>query len=187
MASLTEIALFKACVETPQYIKSFSDLNLDRISGPSNTDDLTEEEVYKKRLNKLFHMAWSGITKYIRTVTQLKQKPIEFPALGILMPVGTAVQKLDGESQRLNSRALHKLDPTDIEVQLWVHQSFVNATGVNVACVDQDSLVQVYDPSQGHFIPNTHHINSSSVANVCDTDVFTIELIIKEIGAQMIH
>ena len=48
-------------------------------------------------------------------------------------------------------------------------------------------MVQAYDPSQGHFIANTHHINSSSVANVCDTDVFTIELIIKEIGAQIIH
>ena len=47
--------------------------------------------------------------------------------------------------------------------------------------------MQLYDPSQGHFIPNTHHINSSSVANVCDTDVFSIELIIKEIGAQIVH
>lgn len=69
MSSLTEIALFKACVETPQYIKSFSDLNLEKISGPTISDDISEEEVYKKRLTKLFHMAWSGITKYMRTVT----------------------------------------------------------------------------------------------------------------------
>ena len=69
MATLTEIALFKACVETPQYIKQFSDLNLDKITGPTNCDDVSEEEIYKKKLNKLFHMAWSGITKYIRTVT----------------------------------------------------------------------------------------------------------------------
>ena len=72
MATLTEIALFKACVETPQYIKQFSDLNLDRISGPTTGEDISEEEIYKKKFNKLFHMAWSGITKYIRTVTQVK-------------------------------------------------------------------------------------------------------------------
>jgi len=72
MSTLTEIALFKACIETPQYIKSWADLNLDRISGPSNPAEYSEEEIYKKKLNKLFHMAWSGITKYIRTVTQVK-------------------------------------------------------------------------------------------------------------------
>jgi hypothetical protein len=72
MATLTEIALFKACIQTPQYIKSFADLNLDRISGPSNSGELSEEEIFKKKLDKLFHMAWSGITKYIRTVTQVK-------------------------------------------------------------------------------------------------------------------
>lgn len=69
MATLTEIALFKACVETPQYIKSFGDINLDRISPPNYCDDLTEEEIMKKKLTKLFHMSWSGITKYMRTVT----------------------------------------------------------------------------------------------------------------------
>ena len=69
MATLTEIALFKACVETPQYIKSFADLNLDRVTATTTLEDISEEELYKKKVNKLFHMAWSGITKYIRTVT----------------------------------------------------------------------------------------------------------------------
>ena len=32
-------------------------------------------------------MAWSGVTKYMRTVTQGKWKPVEFPGLGIFMPV----------------------------------------------------------------------------------------------------
>jgi len=68
MSTLTEIALFKACVETPQYIKSFGDLNLDKVTSPMNADEISEEEMYKKKLNKLFHMAWSGITKYMRTV-----------------------------------------------------------------------------------------------------------------------
>ena len=32
-------------------------------------------------------MAWSGFTKYMRTVCQVKCKPVEFPGLGIFMPV----------------------------------------------------------------------------------------------------
>lgn len=32
-------------------------------------------------------MAWSGICKYMKTVTQIKNKPIEFPGLGIFVPV----------------------------------------------------------------------------------------------------
>ena len=69
MATLTEIALFKACVETPQYIKSFGDLNLERITGPTNPELFNEQQIFEKKLNKMFHMAWSGITKYMRTVT----------------------------------------------------------------------------------------------------------------------
>ncbi len=69
MATLTEIALFKACVENPQFIANLTDLNLDRVSGPSNADELPEDLIFKKKVVKLFHMAWSGITKYMRTVT----------------------------------------------------------------------------------------------------------------------
>ena len=87
MATLTEIALFKACVEKPQFISDYSSFNMDRISGPSNVDGLSEEEINNKKLNKLYHMAWSGICKYMRTVTQIKNKPIEFPGLGIFVPV----------------------------------------------------------------------------------------------------
>lgn len=87
MATLTEIALFKACVEKPQFISDYSSFNMDRISGPSNCEGLSEEEINNKKLNKLYHMAWSGICKYMRTVTQIKNKPIEFPGLGIFVPV----------------------------------------------------------------------------------------------------
>ena len=34
MANLTELALFKACVESPKHIKNLSELNLDRIGDP---------------------------------------------------------------------------------------------------------------------------------------------------------
>jgi len=87
MATLTEIALFKACVENPQYLKKPDDLNLDRISDPSNAHELDEFEIFCKKAIKLFHMSWSGITKYMRTVCQVKCKPVEFPGLGIFLPV----------------------------------------------------------------------------------------------------
>jgi hypothetical protein len=32
-------------------------------------------------------MAWSGVTKYIRTSCHIKYKPVEFPNLGIFLPV----------------------------------------------------------------------------------------------------
>jgi hypothetical protein len=32
-------------------------------------------------------MAWSGVTKYIRTVCHIKMKPVEFPQLGIFIPL----------------------------------------------------------------------------------------------------
>jgi hypothetical protein len=32
-------------------------------------------------------MAWSGLTKYIRTICQIKGRSVEFPGLGIFVPV----------------------------------------------------------------------------------------------------
>jgi hypothetical protein len=46
MATVTELALFKACVESPQYIKHLNELNMDRISDPQNLSDITEEVYY---------------------------------------------------------------------------------------------------------------------------------------------
>ena len=87
MATLTELALFKQCVESPQYIQSLSDLNLDRIGDPSNMVDITESVYYQKKAMKLFHMTWSGVTKYMRTVCQIKNKPVQFPGLGVFVPI----------------------------------------------------------------------------------------------------
>ena len=45
-------------------------------------------------------MAWSGITKYMRTICQVKCKPIEFPNFGIFVPVMNQESK-NSESQKL--------------------------------------------------------------------------------------
>lgn len=61
------------------------DLNLSKVRDPQNFTD--ELDYTKKKALKLYHMAWSGITKYMRTICQLRSKPIEFPHLGVFLPV----------------------------------------------------------------------------------------------------
>lgn len=68
MATITELALFKQCVENPKFIQKLEELNLDRMSDPQNMADITEQIYYQKKALRLFHMTWSGVTKYMRTV-----------------------------------------------------------------------------------------------------------------------
>lgn len=44
MASLTEITLFKSCVENPLVLKNLGDLNMEKISNPTNAADLNPAE-----------------------------------------------------------------------------------------------------------------------------------------------
>ncbi len=46
MATITEVALFKACVEDPKHIQKLEMLNLDGITDPQNASELTEKEFY---------------------------------------------------------------------------------------------------------------------------------------------
>lgn len=62
MATITELALFKMCAQSI----NTNNLNLDRIAGPVNKDEYSEDEIKYKKTIKLFHMCWSGITKYLR-------------------------------------------------------------------------------------------------------------------------
>ena len=87
MATITELALFKECVENPKHIQRLEELNLDKISDPQNMTDITEKVYYQKKALKLFHMTWNGVKKYMRTVCQVKNKPVSFPGLGIFVPM----------------------------------------------------------------------------------------------------
>ena len=80
-------------------------------------------------------MAWSGVTKYMRTVTQGKCKPVEFPGLGIFMPV-LAQKGQEVKSAKLTANALGKLNPDDMDVALMVSQSFINSCGGSVRVAD---------------------------------------------------
>lgn len=70
MSSISEIALFKACVEQPRSGATLLDFNLAKIRDPQNFTD--ENDYTKKKALKLYHMAWSGITKYMRTICQIR-------------------------------------------------------------------------------------------------------------------
>ena len=86
MSIVTELALFKACVESPIIIKPLSCLNLDNIPDPQDGEALPEDLKLKKKAMKLFHLAWSGITKAIRATCQ-SSKCVELPGLAVFSPV----------------------------------------------------------------------------------------------------
>ena len=46
MATITELALFKECVENPKHLQRLEELNLDRISDPQNMKDISEKVYY---------------------------------------------------------------------------------------------------------------------------------------------
>lgn len=50
-------------------------------------------------------MAWSGVTKYIRSVVLDKKSPCEFPGLGIFFPI---INSEDDRSYETDSKRLTK-------------------------------------------------------------------------------
>ena len=66
MSTFTELTLFKKCVEDPKHLTFIDDLTLDRIQNPSDYLSLSNHDILKKKALKLFHMVWSGTTKYLR-------------------------------------------------------------------------------------------------------------------------
>jgi hypothetical protein len=69
MSSVTELTLFKAAVNKPITLSSIADLTLDQVPAPMDAESLNAKEVAAKKALKVFHMVWSGVTKYIKTAT----------------------------------------------------------------------------------------------------------------------
>ena len=135
-------------------------------------------------------MVWSGVTKYMKTVTQVKCKPVEFPGLGIFLPVLLERGK-QSQSQKLTENALKSFDPTDLDVKMLLNMNFLKGCGPSLNIPDvnsQDSTgISTFDPTVGehHYIQGIHHINLQAIAQVCETDMLSVETILKEIVAQM--
>lgn len=104
------------------------------------------------------------------------------------MPVSGGKTEATGDAQRLTSSALGQFRDADYEVKLYVNQQFLNkCPGVSVA--EDSSMISTYDPSVGEHtnIRNLQHLNAASISRVCETDLLTVEMIIKEIVAQLRH
>lgn len=129
-------------------------------------------------------MTWSGVTKYMRTVCQVKNKPVQFPGLGIFVPI---LKSEDVLSAKLTSKALEGFNPADMDVTLMVNQSFLSQCGTGVRISEKaEDLISLYDPIQGEGnVHGMQHINLASIAKVCDSDILSIELVLKEILAQI--
>ena len=154
---------------------------MDKISDPKNLEELTEKTYLQKKALRLFHMTWSGVTKYLRTVCQIKNKSVQFPGLGVFVPIVTSG---DVQSQKLTSKALESFNPSDLDVSLMVNQAFLDSCGSGIRISEKpEDLISCYNPITGEGLSGTQHINLSSIAKVCDTDILSVELIMKEIIA----
>lgn len=194
MATITEIALFKACVEKPRGTAELADLGLEKIPCPKESGLLPPEEVRARQAIKLYHMAWSAMTKYIRTVCISNRLPIEFPGLGIFKPEvvskrSEAPSEAPGtDAGKLTSAALSQLQEDQVHVKLFLQQVFVEQARVSVSGEDahgEGPALEVFDPlsSDKYQMQNVKPLNLAAVAKVCDTDILTIQFVVKEIVA----
>lgn len=190
MSTITELAIFKAAVDHPLTFSSVLELSLDRISDPQNVESLSAQEVGKKKAIKLFHMIWSGVTKYLKTVTNIKCKPLEFPGLGIFLPT-LSERGMETQQMKLTEQALNNFDPSELDVKLLLSINFLRQCGSGVNVPESNSqegaYISTYDPSLGEQvnIRGVHHLNLQAVAQVCETDMLSVEMILKEIVAQL--
>ena len=72
---------------------------------------------------------------------------MEFPGLGIFMPVNVARTDEEGPT-RLTSSALGQFKDADYDVKLYMNQQFLNkcAPAVSIA---EDSMISSFDPTLG--------------------------------------
>jgi len=80
----------------------------------------------------------------------------------------------------LTSKNLASFNPADMDVKLSVYKGFLLSTAMNVRDGDNE-LIEVLDQAAGDYISGVQHINMGSVAKVCDTDIITIENVVREI------
>ena len=63
------------------------DFYLERVRDPYEASKMKPELIANQKAIKLFHSAWSGITKYMRTICMGKGKAVELNDIGIFVPI----------------------------------------------------------------------------------------------------
>ena len=87
---------------------------------------------------------------------------------------------------KLTQGALGNFKEQDLDVKLLLNQGFLQQCGDSVRIDDKNGLIAEYNPIEGEPpVKGIQHLNFASIAKVCDTEILTIETIIKEIGAQI--
>ena len=94
MSQTTERQLFKLCVEQPIRLqKDFKNLNLqfiqddvadDKAAGAS---DHASDAQLRARVSRLYHMIWSGLTKYINNMVHNRAKAVDIPGFCVVGPL----------------------------------------------------------------------------------------------------
>ena len=72
-----------------------------------------------------------------------------------------------------------------MDVKLLINSGFLQQCGESITLDNKNGLIQEYNPFEGEPIKGMQHLNLGSIAKVCDTEIFTIELILKEIVSQI--
>jgi len=84
MSTITELTIFKKCIDQPIFAMLES-LNMQNIKF-DNEEDLSPNLILKKKGIRLYQMFWSGLTKYMRQVINIQSKAIELPNFAIITP-----------------------------------------------------------------------------------------------------
>lgn len=176
MSLITETGLFKACVEKPKTSLKVSDLYLERVRDPQDTADKSEDQIAAQKAMKLFHMVWSGVTKYMRTICLIKGKSVELADIGVFVPM-KVVNGLQQEVKSLTSAALSQFKEDDNEIKLYLYKSFVDQANLKVVA---NNLLEVFNPEERSdeipvYLLNATPVNYNSISRVCETDVYSIE------------
>ena len=90
----------------------------------------------------------------------------------------------ESDPTKLTSKALDQFNPADYDVSLMVNENFLkNCGSIKISESPQD-LISSFDSLSGEMkFPGLQHINLGSVAKVCETDIFSVEQVLKEIVA----
>ena len=90
------------------------------------------------------------------------------------------------EATKLTSKALNDFNPSDYDVALMISETFLKGCGGVKVSETPGELISSFDPISSDVKFNgLQHINFASVAKVCETDIITVEMIMKEIVAQI--
>lgn len=84
----------------------------------------------------------------------------------------------------MTSKALSEFNPSDYDVALMISETFMKGCGGIKVSETPGELISSWNPIAADVkFQGLQHINYASVAKVCETDIITIEMVMKEIIA----